>query len=81
MRLPVSFLLHLELNSSWDRGVWPVAQNLVNDLVVLLKVFILVAVVLMLGVLEVHVLPRDIRNTVLQFGLMPGFELRGTRLD
>ena len=33
------------------------AQNLVNDIVVLLKVFILVGVVVMFGVLEVHVLP------------------------
>ena len=77
MRLPVSFLLHLELNSTRNGRVWPVAENLVNDL----KVFILVGVVLMLVVLEVHVLPHDMRNTVLQLCLAPGFEMRGTRLD
>ena len=38
-------------------------------------VFILVGVVLMLGVLELHVLPGDIRNMVLHLGLVPGFEL------
>ena len=81
MRPPVSFPLHLELNSTRDGEVWPVAQNLVNDIVVLLKVFIFVEFVLMLGVLEVHVVPRDIQNTVPQLGLVPGFELRGTSWD
>ena len=81
MTLPVCLPLHLELNSTRDRGVGPVAQNVVNDRVVLLRLFILVKVIHMLGVLEVHVLARDIRNTVFHLCYMPGLEFRGTRLD
>ena len=80
MRLPISLPVHLDLKSTRDGGVRPVAQNLVNDILVLLKIIIRVRVVLMLGVLQVHSLPRDIRNAVLQLSLVPGFELRGTRL-
>ena len=57
------------------------AQNLVINRVVVLKVFILVRSVLMLGVIDVDVLPCNIRNTLLQLDLVPGFELRGTQLD
>ena len=76
MRLLVSFPLDLELNSTQDGRVWLVAQSLVNDVVDLLKAISLVRVVVMLGVLEVHVLPHYIRNTVLQRGLVPVFEIK-----
>ena len=41
------------------------AQSVVSNIVILLKVFIPIRIVLMLGILENHMLSRDIRNMVL----------------